>query len=114
MDLFDEISKNKKDFPKVHSVADEVGKYKLNFYQIFAICIFVLCFFLGIIFGNLFATCTTTSYFSANTCIVTEFNFSLMITIWFISLLISIFFFGIGHIVSLLSEISKKLGKFDI
>ena len=44
-----------------------------------AITIFVICFFLGIVFGNLFSTCTTTSYFYSDTCLVTEFNFSLMI-----------------------------------
>ena len=112
MDLFEEISKNKKDFPKVRSVQDEVSKYKLNFYQGFAITIFVLCFFLGIVFGNLFSTCTTTSYFYSDTCLVTEFNFSLMVTIWFIGLLISVFFYAIGHIITLLREISKKLDKF--
>lgn len=114
MDLFEEISKNKQDFPKLHSVKDEVGKYELNFYQMFAIGIFIVCFFLGIIFGNLFATCTTTSYFSSNTCLVTEFNFSLMITIWFISLLVSVFIFGMGHIISILSKINEKLDKFNV
>lgn len=113
MDLFEEIQKEKKDFPKVHSVKDEVSKLEFNFYQGFAIGIFVLCFFLGIIFGNLFSTCTTTSYFYSDTCLVTEFNFSLMITIWFISLVVSVFFYAIGHIVALLHEISKKLGKFE-
>lgn len=114
MDLFEEIAKNKQDFPKFHSVKNEFEKYELNFYQIFAIVIFILCFFLGIIFGNLFATCTTTSYFSSNTCLVTEFNFSLMITIWFVSLLVSVFIFGMGHIISILSKINEKLNKFDV
>ena len=112
MDLFEEISKNKKDFPKIHSVKDEVSKYELNFYQVFAIGMFVLCFFLGIVFGSLFSTCTATSYFASNTCVVTEFNYSLMIIIWFVSLLISIFIFGLGHIVAILSQINKKLEKF--
>lgn len=112
MDLFEEIQKEKKDFPKVHSVKDEVSKYEFNFYQGFAISIFVLCFFLGIIFGNLFSTCTTTSYFYSDACLVTEFNFSLMITIWFIGLLVCVFFFALGHIIELLREISKKLDKF--
>ena len=40
MDLFDEVNKSKKDFPKVHTVKDKVGSYKLNLYQIFAIGIF--------------------------------------------------------------------------
>ena len=102
MDLFEEISKKSSDFPKVHSVKDEVSKLEFNFYQGFAIGIFVLCFFLGIIFGNLFSTCTTTSYFYSDACLITEFNFSLMISIWFIGLLISVFFYAIGHIIALL------------
>ena len=112
MDLFEEIHKEKKDFPKVGSVQDEVSKYKLNFYQGFAITIFVICFFLGIVFGNLFSTCTTTSYFYSDTCLVTEFNFSLMVTIWFVGLLVSVFIFAIGHIIALLTEINEKLKKF--
>ena len=92
MEFFEEISKVKKDFPKVGSVTKGVKNYPLNFYQIFAIGMFVICFFLGIVFGNLFATCETTSYFY-----------------WFVSLLVSIFFFAIGHIIALLSSIDKKL-----
>lgn len=111
MDFFEEIHKVKKDFPKVNAVTDEVSSYELNFYQIFAIGIFVVCFFLGIIFGNLFATCETTSYFYSDACLVTEFNFSLMISIWFISLLVSVVIFAIGHIIALLTEISQKLSK---
>ncbi len=109
MEFFDEITKAKKDFPKVHAVTNEVKNYELNFYQIFAIGIFVVCFFLGIVFGNLFATCQTTSFYYSDACLVTEFNFSLMIVIWFVSLLISIFTFAIGHIIALLSDIRKKL-----
>lgn len=109
MEFFEEISKVKKDFPKVGSVTKGVKNYPLNFYQIFAIGMFVICFFLGIVFGNLFATCETTSYFYSDACLVSEFNFSLMIVIWFVSLLVSIFFFAIGHIIALLSSIDKKL-----
>lgn len=114
MDLFDEITKVKEDFPKVHSVKNEVRKYTLNFYQIFAICVMVLFFFLGIIFGNLFATCEATSYFYSDTCLVTQFNYSVMISIWFVSLLVSVFIFAIGHIIALLKEISQKLSKFYV
>ncbi len=109
MGLFEEINENKKDFPKVHSVKDKVDGYKLNAYQIFAIAVFVLCFFLGIVFGNLFSTCTTVSYFSNKACVGTEFNFSIMFAIWFISLIVSTILFAIGHIIALLTEISKKL-----
>jgi hypothetical protein len=112
MDLFEEIDKSKEDFPKVHSIKKEVDKYELNYYQIFSIIIFVVCFFLGIIFGNLFATCETTSYYYSEVCIATEFNFSLMIGIWFISLIISTVLFAIGHIIALLGQINQKLSKF--
>ena len=109
MNFFEEIQKQKKDFPKVHTFTKEVKNYHLNFYQGFAIGMFVLFFFLGIVFGNLFATCETTSYFYSDACLVTEFNFSLMIVIWFVSLLISLAIFAVGHIIALLSSIDKKL-----
>lgn len=112
--LFDSIHNVKKDFPKIHAVRDEVSQYTLNFYQVFAIGFFIVCFFLGIVFGNLFATCEVASYFSSEACLVTQFNFSLMIVIWFIGLLISIFLFSIGHQIALLREISQKLNKNHI
>ena len=111
MDFFDEISKEKKDFPKFNSVTNDVKEYDLNFYQIFAIGLFLLFFFLGIVFGNLFATCEATSYFYSDSCLVTQFNYSLMIVIWFCGTLLSILLFSIGHIITLLGEISEKLGK---
>lgn len=116
MDFFDEITKEKVDFPKLSakSISKEVKKYKLNFYQIFAICLFIIFFFLGIIFGNLFSTCEATSYYYSDVCVVNEFNFSLMLCIWFISLLLSLFIFAIGHIIALLSIINEKLGKFSV
>ena len=45
MDLFDEISKTKQEIPKVKTIKNEVVKYKLNFYQIFAIGLFIVFFF---------------------------------------------------------------------
>ena len=109
MDFFEEIASVKKDFPKVRTIKKSVKDYPLNFYQIFAIVMFIVCFFLGIIFGNLFATCEATSYFYSDVCLINQFNFSLMIVIWFISLLVSMFFFAIGHIVATLDSIDKKL-----
>lgn len=113
MDLFEEIAKVKEDFPKinVNSLNSEVKKYKFNFYQIFAIILFIVFFFLGIIFGNLFATCETTSYYYSKSCLVTEFNFSLMLGIWLISLLVSTVIYSIGHIISLLTSINEKIKK---
>ena len=112
MNLFDDIHNVKEEFPQLHSVTNEVKQQELNFYQRFAVGVFILCFFLGIVFGNLFSTCETTSYFYSDACLVTEFNFSLMITIWFISLLVCIVLYSIGHIIALLTEINKKLGNF--
>lgn len=114
MDLFEEINKCKEDFPKTKSISKGIGEVKLNFYQIFAIGFFVIFFFLGIVLGNLFATCEATSYYYSDACLVTEFNFSLTIAIWFISLLISIVIFAIGHIIAILGNIEEKLGKFKL
>lgn len=116
MDFFDEITSLKKDFPRFSSIKGEVKKYKFNFYQKFAIGMFITCFFLGIILGNLFSTCETTSYFysESSACLVNQFNFSLMIFIWFVSLIISLIMFSIGHIIVLLSSINEKLGKFKL
>lgn len=114
MDFFDEISKEKKEFPKVHSVTKQVRDYPLNFYQILAIGIFIIGFFLGIIFGNLFATCKTSAYYQFGTCLVTEFNFALMLSIWFASSILSVLIFSVGHIIALLTEINKKLSKFHV
>ena len=113
MDFFQEIAKEKKDFPKIKTVTNEVSKIHLNFYQIFAIVIFIVCLVLGILLGNIFSTCQTSSYFYSNSCIVREFNFSLMIFIWFFGLLVSVFFYGIGHIIYYLGEILKKINKND-
>lgn len=114
MDFFDEISKAKRDLPKVNSITKEVKKHPLNFYQILAIGLFVFLFFLGIILGNLFATCEASSYFYSATCLSTQFNFSLMILIWIFGGLLSLFIFAIGHIVSLLSQINEKLSNFKL
>ena len=104
MDLFEEISKTKSDFPKIKSIKKEFSGKKLNLYQIFSIGLFVVFFFLGIIFGNLFSTCKASSYYFSDTCLVNEFNFSLMVVILFIGL----------HIISLLTEISEKLSKNNL
>lgn len=114
MDFFDEISKAKKDLPKGKAVRDEFQKYRFNFYQIFAIVLFVVLFFLGIFLGNLFATCKASTYFYSDECLVTEFNFAVMILVWFIGALISLFIFAIGHIIEILRNIDEKLSKFRL
>ena len=114
MNLFDEISQTKKDFPKVKSITKEVKNYPLNFYQIFAIGLLICVLFLGILLGNLFSTCEASSYFYSASCDITQFNYSIMIFIWFIGALLSIFIFAIGHIIAILSQISEKLGNFKL
>lgn len=111
MELFEQISESKKDFPKFHTISKEVKTLKFNFYQWFSIILFIVSIFLGIIFGNLFAACKTSAYFYSDTCYVTEFNFSLMVAIWFFGFLLSMFIYSIGHIIALLTSINEKLGK---
>ena len=111
MDLFEEINKAKQDFPKKKTITDEFHKRTFNFYQIFAITLFVLLFVLGIFLGNLFSTCQASSYFYSDECLVTEFNFSVMISVWFVGFLVSTFIYAIGHIIELLKSIDEKLAK---
>ena len=111
MNMFDDISKCKVDFPKYKTIFNDVTNIKYNFYHIFAFCLFAVFFFMGIILGNLFSTCETVSYYFSDECVVSQFNFSFMLLVWFIGLLISIFFYAIGHIISILSSINEKLKK---
>ncbi len=110
MNMFEEIEAVKKDFPKVKTISKEISNYKLNAYQAFAIVLFIICFCIGIVFGNLFPTCGSISGFNS-TCSTKEFNFFLMIAIWSGSLLVCIFFFAIGHVIELLKNINNKLDK---
>lgn len=112
MDLFEEIHKTKKDFPRRNAIRDEFHRKEFNFYQGFAIVLFIVLFFLGIFLGNLFATCQASSYFYSDECIVTEFNFSVMILVWFGGFLLSTFIYAIGHIIELLKNIDEKLANF--
>ena len=110
MNMFEEIEKIREDLPKFKSITKEVSNVSLNGYQLFAVISYAVCIFLGIILGNLFPSCGSSSNFYS-TCTTTEFNFSLMLFFWFISFLVCLFFYGMRHIISLLSEINKKLGK---
>lgn len=111
MNMFEEIEKVKADLPKAKNISKEIRNIKLNFYQIFAIFTYFVAVCLGIIFGNLFPTCGTSSALYSGACLTTEFNFSLMLCIWFIGLLICVFIFAIGHIINLLESINKRLEK---
>ena len=103
-------NENIKELPKVKTVKEFIKSKNLNSYQVIAIVIFGICFILGIIFGNVFPACGSTSNLYT-TCTITEFNFSLTLSIWFISFLVTVLFYGMGKIISLLSSINEKLGK---
>ena len=111
MNMFDEISKEKKDLPKFASFTKEVNKHEFNIYQKFGVVIFLISFIVGILLGNMFSTCGVTSSFYTTECVTRQFNFSLLLTVWFSGLAMGLFFFALGHIVYLLDEINNKLKK---
>ena len=108
MNIFEEISSVKKNLPVFGTVEKEVGSYKFNGYQKFAIIVYILCLIFGVILGNLFPACSSTTSLYTEECLAPEFNFFLMIVFWFISLLVCVFFFGFGHIIALLTSINDK------
>lgn len=110
MNMFEEIEREKRDLPKVQNIKKQMSHYTYNGYQKIAIVVFVICFVFGIVLGNLFPACGSSSNFF-DTCTSTEFNFSLMVFFWFISFLVCLFFFALGHIISLLTSIEKALRK---
>lgn len=111
MGMFEEIEKTKQELPKAKTISKEFSKLKFNVYQIFAIFTFFIIFCLGIMLGNLFPACGTSSTLYSGVCLTTEFNFSLMLCIWFLGLVVSLFIFGLGHIIGLLDSINNKLNK---
>lgn len=110
MSMFDEIEREKQDLPKIHNITKEVSGYSYNGYQKFAIITFLICICVGIVLGNLFPACGTSSNFYG-TCTTTEFNFSLMIFVWFVSFSVCLFIFALGHIIQLLTSILEELRK---
>lgn len=109
MNMFDEIEKLKEELPKANTISNKIKKLTFNFYQIFAIIIFLIIVFIGIILGNLFPTCGSSSTLYSGACLTTEFNFSLMLFIWFCGMVLCLFIFAIGHIIQLLEAINRKL-----
>lgn len=108
MSMFEEIESTKKELPRFKTIEKEVGKYEFNWYQKFAIVTYLGCLVFGVILGNLFPTCSNASLYT-DICVATEFNFFLTILFWFGSFLVCLFFFSIGHIISLLSDINERL-----
>lgn len=111
MDLFDQIDKLKIDLPRLKTIEKEVGKYEFNGYQRFAIVTYLFCFLLGIVLGNLFPACSSSISLYDDVCLSTEFNFFLMVLVWFGSLILCLIIFAIGHIIDLLGSINEKLSK---
>ena len=109
MNMFEEIEKIKADLPKAKVISKEISKVKFNAYQVFACIVYFIIFCLGIIFGNLFPTCGTSSTLYAGECLTTEFNTALMLCIWFCGLLVCVGIIAIGHIISLLDSINRKI-----
>ena len=108
MDLFNEIDNNKKEFPKLNKFHNDVKNIKLNFYQKFSIAIFIFCLIFGVILGNLFPACSSSIGIYSDTCENPEFNSFLMIIFWFVSFIGCTVFFGMGHIINLLTEIKEN------
>lgn len=106
--LFEQIDEEKHDIPKIDKTLKEVKKYKYNFYQKVSIVTMIICFFIGIILGNIFPSCISSGLYS-DTCQTTEYNISLTIFFWFISFLMCMFIYAIGHIINILEKINKNL-----
>ncbi len=109
MNMFEEIEKEKLDLPKMKTIQKEVDEVELNIYQKLIIVIFIFCVFLGIVFGNLFPVCGNSAALYSGECLTNEFNISLMLFIWFTSFIVCLFMFMIGHVISLLDSINKKI-----
>lgn len=107
--LFEEIDKQKQELPELSNVTRRVlGKRKLNFYQVIAICVMAVGLVGGILIGNLFPACAETGgYFK--TCTKEEFNLGLTFLSWAGTFLFALFVFAIGHIINILESIDQKI-----
>ena len=61
--MFEEIEREKEELPKLRNITNEMSKQTFNGYQKFAIITFLVCFCFGIILGNLFPACGSSSNF---------------------------------------------------
>ncbi len=109
--IFDEIEKEKNQLPELEDLTNTViGKYPLNLYQKIALIILMIGGAMGFIIGNLMPACSELDVLT-NVCNKTEFNLSIMLVIWAISFLITLFIYMIGHIIAILQSIDQKLEK---
>ena len=108
MNMFDEIEKERVELPKIKTLKKEVDSFEVNIYQKLAIVIFIFCIFLGVVFGNLFPVCGSSSALYGGACLTSNFNTALMLFIWFISFIICLFIFMLGHVILLLTDIKNR------
>ncbi len=108
--LFEEIDKQKEEIPLLNKTIKKVEKYEYNFYQKVAIFTMFVCFCAGIVLGNVFPSCQSSGLYN-KTCNITEFNIALTILFWFVSFLLSMFIFFMGHVINILSNIEKNMKK---
>ena len=108
--LFNGFQKKTQKTPdrEIDKALKQVKKYKYNFYQKVSILTMIICFFMGIILGNIFPSCVSSGLYSA-TCTTTEYNISLTIFFWFASFLLCMFIYAIGHIINILETINKNI-----
>ncbi len=109
--IFEEIEKEKNQLPELEDFTNSViGKYPLNLYQKIALIILMLGIAMGFIIGNLMPTCSELNTLTG-VCNKTEFNLSIMLVIWGVSFLITLFIYMIGHIIAILQSIDQKMEK---
>lgn len=108
--LFDQITEEKEDIPKINKTIKNVKKYKFNFNQVVAIVTMIICIIVGIILGNIFPSCMSGGLYST-TCTSTEFNVFLTLIFWFISFIVCMLIYSVGHIINILDKISKNVAK---
>ena len=109
--IFEEIDKQREDLPKIDTIAKEVGKQKLNYYQMAAIVIFFILFISGIVLGNVFPACSSNGELYSKVCTKTEFNTSLTLFTWFCSFIGCMLIYAIGEIIEQLRLINRNLSK---
>ena len=110
MNIFEEIDKVKDDLPKTSNIKKVVGKRSYNVYQATAIVVMFIFVIAGVIMGSLYPACGVSSNLYSN-CNQQEFNIALTVGVWFSGFLFSMFIYGLGHIIALLTSINNKLDK---
>lgn len=109
-DLFEQIDRNKEDFPTIKKKINYIKNYNYNFYEKVAIFTMLIGFCTGIVLGNVFPSCQSGFLYSKR-CTDTEYNVTLTVIFWFVSFLFSMMIFFMGHVIDILSKIEKNTKK---